>query len=202
MSNFTIPGTTMPWNFTGGINSSYDFGVHDGTAPIVVASGLVAGVPVYLRYSSGTVRASASRSFYDANGDTTTIANGNLGSTLTYYPSKYTPGDYARPEYLICLMGAFTNSSGGGVSGGICFVGNGPINLITPTGATQWQLGVNDDSHGANSGNYVVGVSVFPRVTTKFSFPVKFTIPASGTSGGGSSGNRTGSGQIFPVGIS
>lgn len=56
------------------------------------------------------------------------------------------------------LIGAFTDSSGNVVQP-IC-IGNGPIGLLVPTGATQLQFGVNDDQYFNNLGSFVISTAV------------------------------------------
>ena len=55
------------------------------------------------------------------------------------------------------LCGAFTDS-GGNVIQPIA-IGASPTTLIVPAGATQLQLGVNDDNYGGNTGDYVVEIT-------------------------------------------
>ena len=44
--NVTVPPTAMPWNWkTGGINNNYQYGINDGTSPVIAAASLTAGSP-------------------------------------------------------------------------------------------------------------------------------------------------------------
>jgi hypothetical protein len=56
------------------------------------------------------------------------------------------------------LVGTFANSSGV-IEGTPFALGNGPTTITVPTGATQLQLGVNDDIFHDNAGSFTVDVS-------------------------------------------
>jgi hypothetical protein len=83
---YTVTGARRPWMFTGGINAVLPFGNGSGAAPVVI-SGLTPGASVAVAYVSGTIRASGSRPYTDANGDGTTATN--TGSSGTYFPAHY-----------------------------------------------------------------------------------------------------------------
>lgn len=154
-----VPGTTMPWNFISGRNSSFPYSINDGTAPIIACQNLKQGQAVSFKYVSGTVVASSGRSAVDANGDSSSPSpvNANLGPSGTFYPSKYIdPGSY--PINLICLVGCFTDKNGS-VVGTPFKIGNGSTTVNVPAGAYQIQIGANDDHFGDNTGSWTIQVT-------------------------------------------
>lgn len=68
------------------------------------------------------------------------------GSTVAYPDLKAT-----------ALCGAFTDSAGNVIQP--LAIGASPTTLIVPAGATQLQLGINDDRYDDNTGNFVVQVT-------------------------------------------
>jgi len=157
---FVVNGNAGPWQYSGTLNTSFAYGVHDQAAPTIV-SGLVAGNGVTLSYVSGLVSwAPIPSAAHDANGS---LANPNFADPSN--PNGAGPGYFtANPNatYLGQLIGAFTDSTGQLV--GIPFaVGNGPIGFTVPVGATRLQLGVNDNAFGDNSGSWSINVQVVPE---------------------------------------
>jgi hypothetical protein len=55
------------------------------------------------------------------------------------------------PIYLMALVGTFADSTGA-IVGTPFFVGTGPVSFAVPPGATQLQLGMNDDFFLDNAG--------------------------------------------------
>ena len=163
----TVASSDMPWLFAnGGLNSNYQFGIGDGTAPDVIgaSSGIsfAAGNTISITYVSGLVNAGFVAA--DANGDKSFVTNANRnGRTGEPFPSYYfNPASY--PTYLGELVGTFTDSSGSIV--GTPFAIGDSLQVIVPTGATQLQLGINDDYYADNSGSFLVniaGPSVVPE---------------------------------------
>jgi hypothetical protein len=159
----TVAGTDQPWNFTpGGLNTNFQYGINDGTGPLVLSAAdgfsFAPGGSFTVTYVSGLV--SAGPGFYpfvDANGDTQSVFNNNPGSSGKVAPSFYMdPATY--PIYLVELVGTFANSSGA-IVGTPFALGDGPTTITVPTGATQLQLGVNDDIYHDNAGSFTVDVS-------------------------------------------
>jgi hypothetical protein len=158
----TVNGTEMPWNWVNlGLNTSDQFGVNDGTGPVVISatSGFAfnSGDVLTLTYLSGMVSVGSGFPNTDAKGDTALPVNAGDGSTGKPFPSFYmNPATY--PINLGELVGTFANSTGA-IVGTPFAIGDGPDPVTIPTGATRLQLGVNDDRFGDNTGSYSVQVS-------------------------------------------
>jgi hypothetical protein len=134
----------------------------------------ITGSVLTIRYVSGTVSTGPELQlpFTDANGEVGNAANnGNRGITGTVAPSYFmSPTTY--PIYSGEPVGAFTDSNGSII--GIPFaIGDGPGRLAIPTGATQLQLGINDDKYADNVGAWsvqVTGSSSINAVLPQFAF--------------------------------
>jgi len=108
-----VPPTAMPWTWaTGGLNNGYQFGLNDGTNPIVAATGLTQGQVVQVAYQSGTVSTSFPASpLVNANGNQATLT-GVTQTNGSNYPTLYTtPSSYPMGQPLP-LTTFVTNSSG------------------------------------------------------------------------------------------
>jgi len=183
----TVPGTTMPWQFNSTtLNSAYQYGMADGTAPIVVnASSAISFAPggtlviTFLGSGSctnttcvtidklssyppgGPMMPGVPTPYEDANGLTTSSAipynaSNNPGTSGRDFPSDYmNPATY--PIYLGALVAVFTDSSGDIVSTPFV-INDGPMNAIVPVGASQLQLGIDDDIFYDNNGSLLVQV--------------------------------------------
>ena len=156
----TIPSTAGPWS--PGLNSAFDYGVHDNTSPVVIdaSSGfaLTPGSTLAVTYLSGAVVAGAGYPPNDANGEPGNVTN---SCTSNCFPAVHmNPG----PDVLSMeLVGTFANN---GVIVGRPFpIGNGPTVCTIPTGANQLLLGINDNRYGDNSGSFTVAVSGVPANT-------------------------------------
>ncbi len=162
----TVDSQAGPWNPI--INTDYDYGTHDNDAPTVIDEGwglnFSEGHTLTITYVSGTVKAGIYFPLVDANGDPVTtgeplLTNDFPGSSGTLFPSKYMPADW--DTYLMALVGTFANDSG--IIVGTPFeVGNGPVSVSVPSGATRLQLGINDDIFHDNSGSFTVKVEGSP----------------------------------------
>lgn len=157
----TVAGTDMPWlSVNGGLNTNYQYGVGDGAAPTVVgaSSGIsfAPGGTIAITYVSGLVSAGPGFPSTDANGDQSFITNANTGNSGHVFPSFYF-NHASYPTYLDELVGTFTNSSGAIV--GTPFAVGDNASVIIPTGATQLQLGINDDILSDNSGSFTVNIN-------------------------------------------
>jgi hypothetical protein len=153
----TVPGTTMPWNFSDELNQNRPFGLNDGTAPVVITLqqlGASPGQRIAIAYVSGSVCPGGTYPCGDANGDQGFKTNHHRGNSGEYFPSRY----MKTPTYLCELVGAFTDANGE-IVGRPFAVGDGPTQEKIPAGANQVQLGVNDDILSDNSGSWDVQVS-------------------------------------------
>ena len=166
----TVAGTAGPWQWVnGGLNTAYqyDIGFPGFTAPSVISvtSGLrfFAGDSLTIGYVSGLVAAGPSGwPFVDANGDTNAPMNdGYLGHGPSYYMN---PATY--PIYVTELVGTFANSSGQIV--GTPFAIGDLGTFTVPAGATQLQLGANDNLLSDNLGSWTIQVTgpAVPEPTT------------------------------------
>ena len=144
----TVLGTSEPWDPS--LNPSYSFTDTNATAPSVYA--VTAGTDITIEWLSagGLDTTSTVLGYVDANGypayewDSTPLGPGDV-------PADSVP---TTPVYLQEVLGDFTNSSGVIVPGSLPFVvGDGPVMEIVPTGATQLQLGINDDFWIDNGGS-------------------------------------------------
>ncbi len=162
----TVDSTAGPWDWKGSVNTSLTYGAGDYTAPVVVSSGFdfSAGNIFTVTYLSGLTNPFGGTPLFDANGDLGYDASNNPGSTGMYFPSLYIPSA-SYPVYLAALVGAFTDSTGA-VIGTPFVLGDGPTNVTAPTGATQLQLGINDDYFSDNTGSLLVQVSGPSAVST------------------------------------
>ena len=158
----TVDGTDMPWNWVNlGLNTSDQFGINDGAGPVVISAvngfAFNSGDVLALTYISGMVSVGSSFPNTNANGDTADAVNNGTGSTGKRFPSFYmNPATY--PINLGELVGTFANSSDA-IVGTPFAIGDRPDAVTIPAGATQLQLGVNDDKFSDNTGSWNVQVS-------------------------------------------
>ena len=157
----TVDSKVGPWDWGSVLNSDYAYGINDHNSPVIIdeTTGLsfAPGNKLTITYISGTVKAGGSSrwSWVDANGDASYVANGNKGSSGKYFPSKYMSNDW--DTYLMALVGTFTDANGT-IVGSPFEIGNGPITLEIPSGATQLQLGINDDKFYDNEGSFTIKI--------------------------------------------
>jgi hypothetical protein len=151
-----VDGRSGPWNIS--TNTSFNYGVVNGGVPdshlgptsVSSASGLpfVVGDSLTVQYVSGLADAGGAHELSDANGRTWWIADADA-------PGQYIPGT----NYLEQLVGTFADSSGS-IVGSPFTIGNGPLSVIIPTGATQLLMGFNDAWYNDNgAGNLNVKVT-------------------------------------------
>jgi hypothetical protein len=170
----TVDGTSGPWQWvSGGLNTAYQyaygFGNTPGTPPTVIGAGngfpFSVGDNLTIGYVSGlSVFVGYYGPGYDANG----VTNDALNNKLDGYPPA--PSYYMNPStypiYLGELVGTFANNSGQIV--GTPF-GIGDFGTLTiPTGATELELGANDDDYGDNRGSWQIQITevAVPEPTT------------------------------------
>jgi hypothetical protein len=160
MMDFTVDSHAGPWVYNAGLNSTFTYGVGDYTSPTVVSAAdgfdFSAGNMFTIAYVSGLTDPFGISPAYDAAGDTGYEANNNGGSSGMFFPSLYVdPASY--PVYLAAVIGVFTDSSGSIV--GTPFAVNDLGTFTLPVGATQLQLGINDDIFVDNVGSLVMSVT-------------------------------------------
>jgi hypothetical protein len=181
--DFTVESHAMPWLSNAGLNPSFAYGVQDGNSPTIVDSSrgfsFAPGGTFTIRYIDGFTSAFTPFppfTFEDANG-----LNGTYSSFTEavkyyspfypivydspgigfYYPTRYIPLEPFNPNstyYLACLVGTFANSTGT-IMGHPFFIGDGPVSVTVPAGATRLQLGLNDDLFSDNRGVLLVEVN-------------------------------------------
>jgi hypothetical protein len=188
--NVTVDATAGPW--VQSLNPSFNYGIGDNTAPTIV-SGLTNGESVTVAYVSGLWSMFGGvPPTVDANGYVGSIfgsgpgippgpALTGIGSSGQPFPSYFIDPTNVGPNniWLGELIGVFTDSTG--VIVGTPFaIGNGPLTLTDPLGATQIELGANDDIYGLvngvpdNTGALVVSVSADSIPSTT---PLPATLP-------------------------
>jgi hypothetical protein len=156
----TVDGRVRPWDFApvvGGQNSDFVFGGGDGgnlgLAPVVIDSGsglsFAPGGALTITRTGGLTSAFDGPPTEDGLGYFSLgPANDNPGSSGGPFPSTYTPADW--DTNLMALMGTFADASGN-IVGTPFEIGNGR-SVIIPVGASQLQLGLNDDIFDDNTG--------------------------------------------------
>lgn len=184
--NVNVDGKAMPWYANASLNNTYMYGIQDGSGPTIVDSGsglsFAAGGMFTLTYVGGLTSPYGGAPYADANGDPgfatkfydpyPTVFDAP-GSTGNYFPTLYIslPDDPAAAFYLNALVGTFADGSGA-IVGSPFHIGNGPLSVAVPVGATRLQLGLNDDLFADNTGALLISVSgpVVPIPTTVLLF--------------------------------
>lgn len=157
---YTVNGGQMPWQWKeGGLNSGFKFGSNDGATPASVDSAhfrFNPGDPLVVRYVAGKVTASTfwGNAYVDARGDPSYKGDDGWG-LFGGVPSRYMTG---YPIYMVELVGTFANA-GGAIVGRPFAIGDGPLTLTVPAGATQLLLGVNDCVFGDNAGAFNLSIT-------------------------------------------
>ena len=160
----TVNSKAAPWlwdNTT--LNTAYQYGVRDNIAPSTInsSSGLdfAAGNALTINYLNGKTNAFGGSPHVEAKGyfgsPFTYTTNGFGGSSGLGFPSKYMAADW--DTYLNQLVGTFADATGA-IIGTPFAIGLGRTVSI-PVGATQLQLGINDDIFGDNTGELNLAVS-------------------------------------------
>ena len=154
-----VNGQAGPWSQT--VNPTLNYGVGDNLAPTMV--GVLAGGSITIQYVSGATSAFGGvPPTVDANGyvglifgsgapfpnpspPPPSIVLTGIGSSGNPLPSFFIDPTNSGPDiWLNELIGAFADSSGK-VVGNPFAVGDGPLTMLAPGGATLLLLGVNDD---------------------------------------------------------
>ena len=153
-----VSGNAGPWDPIA--NSGFNYGMHDQAAPSVVGAGsgvwLASGESITIEYLGGAVAVGANYPLLDGRGLTSftynNLVNGN-GAAPSFYmdPLSY-------PIYSGQLVGTFADALGT-IVGSPFAIGLGPVFLTIPNGASQLQLGVNDNLFADNIGSFTVQVT-------------------------------------------
>jgi hypothetical protein len=175
----TVLGTQGPWTFSGSLNSAFQYGTDSELAPVVLNASdgfdFAAGGAFTITYLSGTVSVGSGFPFTDPFGDTSVPVDNGFGSSGRVFPSFYM-SSFTYPINLGELVGTFATSSGAIV--GMPFEVGDSATVTVPAGATQLQLGINDDIYGDNVGSYTVRIAG-PALPVS-SVPEPSTLPAVG----------------------
>ncbi|MGO8758759.1 MAG: DUF2341 domain-containing protein, partial [Terracidiphilus sp.] len=140
----TVPPTAMPWNWqTGGLNNNYQYGINDGSNPVVAAASLTAGQLVTVAYQSGTVSSNYPiNSLVNANGESGFIT-GMQEFQGAYFPTLYTTGSNYPQNQPISVFAVATDSTGAPIA-------NAQVTLSV-TGANPGQYQATTDATGTAS---------------------------------------------------
>jgi hypothetical protein len=159
----TVGGTSGPWLYQpGGLNQLFIYGEGTILSPTIVdnSSGLsiVFGQQLTINYLSGLVTSAVKNlsqlPYVTAQGYTGYAANDNQGGDV--FPSYFMPtSEY--PIYITELVGTFADGDGNIV--GTPFPVGLSATVPVPAGASQLQLGVNDNLLQDNGGDWQVEVS-------------------------------------------
>jgi hypothetical protein len=162
----TVNALSAPWLWVnGGLNTNFQDANIGNQPPTVVAANLSAGFPltpgdaITLTYVSGLWCGC------DANGDSRNVFNSAADAHGTLHTWELFPAYFFAPTEFPAhggeLDGVFTDASGS-IIGTPHRIGN-QRTLIVPSGATQLQLGFDDNEYGDNSGSVIVNVSEIPK---------------------------------------
>lgn len=144
-----IHASSGPWVVTASVNFAYPYGGLQGPPAVFNAAdgfAFQAGDVLTIQYDSGLWCGGtyvSEQTCVDGIGYLIYGPANDLPypGTTVYAPSKYMdPASY--PIYLMELVGTFADARGQ-IVGTPFKVGNGPINVTIPSGATQLQLGAN-----------------------------------------------------------
>lgn len=173
--DFYVNSKDQPWS--PGLNPTFNYGFpgDNPLPPTIVDSHsgffFTPGDTLTISYVDGFTSpyGGSGWTYGDANGLNGVFSNGNKYPTKTdtldfiglgIYPTRWTPIAPGETYYLACLLGTFTDSTGTIVVGSKpFFIGDGPLSITIPSGATQLQLGINDDLLQDNRGILEVSVS-------------------------------------------
>jgi hypothetical protein len=148
----TVLGTTEPWDPTLAGNSAYPFDNAAATAPAVVTSGITPGADVSITFVGGLDYTDIIYCCVDGLGyDGTVLSEPVVRLDQSDLPNNAPGAWISGTVWSLEVLGTFTDSLGDIV--GTPFVVGDGTTVVVPTGATQLQLGVNDNVYSDNSGN-------------------------------------------------
>jgi len=142
--NVSVPATAMPWNWkTGGLNNNYQYGINDGTSPVIAAASLTTGQPVTVAYKSGTISTNYPiNASVSANGDSSFITGTQIFQGA-YFPTLYTT-EVAYPQNQpLNIFATVVDASGAPIP-------NTPV-TINISGANPGQYQATTDASGTAS---------------------------------------------------
>ena len=144
----TVPATAMPWNWKlGGLNNNYQYGISDGTSPVIAAANLTAGQPVTIAYQSGTISTNYPiGASVSANGDSNFIT-GTQNFQGAFFPTLYTTGAAYPQNQPLNVFATVVDASGAPIP-------NTPVMVII-SGANPGQYQATTDATGTASFLYI-----------------------------------------------
>jgi hypothetical protein len=145
----SIPPKTMPWSIVS--NPGYNYGINDGTAPVVVPLALTPGQVLIINVT-GSVKPSDSRPYAPPDG--TPPATGSTGGSTGHgFPTRF------MSLSTLGLGGACGTFANAGIV--VQPVSLGSHRVVTvPVGGPSLQVGVNDDHFSDNLGGYTVTITL------------------------------------------
>jgi hypothetical protein len=156
-----VSGSAMPWDDTLPGNSA--FPLHGssytyGTAAVIAARNLTPGDVVTLTGGAGQITIGSGFPLNGPAGEAYSIGSGYPGNgTAGHFPAEYVSGA-STTTGLGGLVGAFTDASGNVIQA--IFIGAGGT-FTVPVGATQLQLGTNDNvSYADNTGSFSISIGL------------------------------------------
>ncbi len=148
---FAVRATAMPWFWHAGLNGDYPFGPPDGTGPTIISLARLGALPgrrIAIEYQSGVIAGRGGKLDTDANGFWKP-GSGGIG-----YGGSPTG---QRQSAAIC---GFADATGRLVTPPF-LLGDGPTVKQVPAGATQLQIGVNQEiGFDENTGGLNVSVTL------------------------------------------
>lgn len=133
-ANVTVLGTTVPWNFSGGVNGAYAFTFSNDTG--TVSTPVVAGNKVSIVQTAGLLSEGIGQPFKNGDGRNGTAADGS------------DPGQYITvPPCPGCAIGAWVDGTGQLVA--LPFLIGSGVTVTAPASTVALQIGVN--AHGDRS---------------------------------------------------
>jgi RHS repeat-associated protein len=143
----TVLPTSMPWNWVaGGLNTTYQYGLLDGTSPVVALTGLTPGAGVSIVYQSGTVAAGLTWPSVNADGDQAYITGVGTNMQGIYFPTLYMTSSSYPVGQPITFNAIVANGSGSRML-------NVPV-ILNVTGANVRQYQETTDSTGTATFTY------------------------------------------------
>jgi YD repeat-containing protein len=138
----TVPPKAMPWNWkTGALNNNYQYGINDGSDPVVAAANLTSGQIVTVEYQSGTVSTDFPvRPVVNADGEQDFITGTRL-FLGAYFPTLYTTGTSYPEGQPMTVFALVTDATG-------LPIPNLPVTLNV-SGANPGQYQATSDSTGS-----------------------------------------------------
>jgi uncharacterized delta-60 repeat protein len=144
-----VPSTAGPWTLQSGLNAGSKYGDGNQSEPVVV-NNISPGDSVNIQYVTGDVGTNFQQ---PAN---VVDANGYVGTPggASGFPAAYTntPGS----STFFQLMGTFADANGTIIAAPF-LIGDGPVTFIAPAGASQLDLGLDDNTFLNNWVNGQVG---------------------------------------------